>query len=471
MDRRMSRVLFGTALATAIVLASLLATASAFAGTFFVDQSNALASDANPGTETLPWRTLWRAMSVVAGDTVYVKDGTYNATTESGGAPPGVYAPLNSGTPGAPIAFRAFPGVRPTLTRGNLSSVPGETNPAILIVDHSYITWDGFTLADRTNATVYRANGVILENLRINPGPTPDTSGQSNYVGIFLQQTDGAVVRNSIIRNVYYTNPDGSVFVHQNAAAITLFDAHNTHIYNNEFFNCNTGIYDKENGVGNLHEKNYIHDMYENAILFNGFTSSRCGTCPVQDNTVRQNVVVNALLGVSFAVSGSFVPVSNNKFYNNTWYNVQDGGGLFSPDPTTYVYNNIIVATRFHYYSGSLSDFSVSDFSDFRAPTNPQARFLVNGVEQSLAQRQSLGYDTHSLTLDPQFVGPLTGTPPVTGFRLQSTSPLIGAGRTDGVPTGLAVNMGAYLSDSDVIGPGVTPNVTPPNPPTNLQVR
>jgi hypothetical protein len=70
--------------------------------TYTVDRNHPQASDDNPGTETLPWRTIQKAAdSVLAGDTVIVKAGTYDERIT-----------FASGTRGAPnqvITFRAEP--------------------------------------------------------------------------------------------------------------------------------------------------------------------------------------------------------------------------------------------------------------------------------------------------------------------------------------------------------------------------
>src|SRR5512141_162494 len=84
--------------------------------TYYVDDNNSRASDENAGNEQAPWKTLNHAATLLrAGDTVLVKEGTYNVGASPNWAVPAV-SPKNSGTAEAPITFRAFPGHRVTIT-------------------------------------------------------------------------------------------------------------------------------------------------------------------------------------------------------------------------------------------------------------------------------------------------------------------------------------------------------------------
>jgi len=80
-----------------VILASLLLAAlvsvPAQGATYYVATSG---SDANPGAEAQPWRTIKKtATTLRAEDTVYVKAGTYNEKV----------FPKNSGKPGSYITF------------------------------------------------------------------------------------------------------------------------------------------------------------------------------------------------------------------------------------------------------------------------------------------------------------------------------------------------------------------------------
>lgn len=91
------------------LLAVFLFPAFASAATYYVATNG---NDASSGTEASPWRTIQKAANtLVAGDTVYVKQGTYNERI----------IPKNSGTSSGYINFIAYPGQSVTLDGSGLS--------------------------------------------------------------------------------------------------------------------------------------------------------------------------------------------------------------------------------------------------------------------------------------------------------------------------------------------------------------
>ncbi|MGH7644242.1 MAG: hypothetical protein ACREMR_01520, partial [Gemmatimonadales bacterium] len=113
----------------------------------------------------------------------------------------------------------------------------------------------------------------------------------------------------------------------------------------------------------------------------------------------------------------------------------------------------------------------VSNFSSVSAASGFQDRFRPDefgGSEERIAAWRARGADLNSLVGDPLLVGPFTGSVPPTAFRLQAGSPLRLAGRVDGVSGGAAVNIGAYITDTELIGPPV--DLIAPSPPLNPSV-
>lgn len=109
--------------------------------TYYVSPSG---SDANPGNEPLPFRTISKAASIArAGDTVLVRGGTYYETIKHS----------YSGTFSAYITFKNYPGEKPVIN--------GEESRAQAVVfnGQDYIRWEGFEVTNFT--TTSEGKGVF----------------------------------------------------------------------------------------------------------------------------------------------------------------------------------------------------------------------------------------------------------------------------------------------------------------------
>jgi len=114
--------------------------ASANAAVYYVDQNHPNASDENPGTEELPWKTLIHGCAQLkAGDTLLVKEGVYASTDTPAEYLPGI-RPVNSGTETNPIVIKAYPG-HSVVIDGRTTSMK-----AIGGYEVSHIIYDGFTI-------------------------------------------------------------------------------------------------------------------------------------------------------------------------------------------------------------------------------------------------------------------------------------------------------------------------------------
>jgi len=100
-------------LIVAIGVLILVLTVTATAATYYVAPTG---DDSNSGTLNQPWRTIRHAAdTMVAGDTVYIKAGTYNERV----------VPRNSGSVGNYITYTAYPGDTVTID-GEGISLPSE---------------------------------------------------------------------------------------------------------------------------------------------------------------------------------------------------------------------------------------------------------------------------------------------------------------------------------------------------------
>lgn len=455
--RHLLRTLLGV-----VALAAIMAPLDALAATYYVDRSHPSANDTNPGTEALPWLTMLRAMQVaVAGDTVYVKSGAYpesNSSFDNDG-PRAALRPLNSGSASAPIAFRVYPGHQVTLE----VSIQGSSS-------NDYITWHGFTLATGHLIQMYGAEsdyvvGTVIDNCTVQRGQVAESPG-GNYDGVFIQYVQETVIRNCVFRDI---NTTGST----RGSAIKMYFAFNSLIENNEIYRADDGIFSKGTGQFNVFRYNYIHDIEDIGIGFACFGGHGALGCASAE--VYQNVITNATDGIRIGDVISPTTFSDFRVYNNT-INVTELGMKNGFTPGLRVWNNIIrLSNSLGWAMGIVNittDLVLSDYSNFY----PVARFLSDELQptmstySSLAAWQGTGFDLNSRNVDPLFVGPLVSMGPPTAFRLQAGSSLVNAGRVGGVSTGAPVNMGAYVSDTDVIGPRSRDSVAAANP-TGLEVR
>jgi len=122
-------------------------------------------SDANPGTEALPWATIRHAgAEVVAGDTVNIRGGIYFVAENQ--------AIFASGTPARRIVFQAYSGETPIIDGSKLLSVEG--NDVLSVVRASYVDVVGLTIRRGNSAGLVSwdsqhvrfLNNVVHDNFR-----------------------------------------------------------------------------------------------------------------------------------------------------------------------------------------------------------------------------------------------------------------------------------------------------------------
>jgi len=110
--------------------------------------------DGNPGTEQLPWRTVQRAAdTLTAGQTVYIKEGTYNER---------IWV-QNSGTPDNFITFTAYPGHTVTIDG---TGIPFGWHGLFNVRDKSYIKVSGLRVINSSYWGIYvggNSNNIIIE--------------------------------------------------------------------------------------------------------------------------------------------------------------------------------------------------------------------------------------------------------------------------------------------------------------------
>ncbi len=441
----------------------MLAMPAVFAADYYVDQSHPSASDNNPGSEVLPWKTLYRIKQAAlrAGDTVYVKPGTYDASQGSDWSMPSINPPA-SGAPGNPITIKALP-------RHSVTLRTNGAGPAIGSAGRSYIVIDGFRIPNpgKTGIVVIspsssRIKGVVIQNNIITGVHNPHAT--DNTAGISMVRTSESVIRNNLITDV--SNGTNT----WNASAIKFFNTDHIIVENNEFARMPAGVFDKEEGEYNTFRYNYIHDTSSRGIML--YTQ---GGKAARGARVYQNIIVNAGTAVAVESQSSSNRNEDVAIYNNLLIGYRSGAirpNDTAGSGTSKIYNNIFLR------SGSVSRGEVYTYDDpprqislmnynlyAEEPRFQVGIFTTKRFINSLAAWTSTtGHDKDGAVVSPGFVNVSAGD-----YKLRSDSLGIGMGRVGGVASGARINVGPYITGNETIG--LLTNEDAPNPPRLIDVR
>jgi len=163
---------------------------------YFVSTSG---NDNNPGTRTLPWRTIQKAANtLVAGKTVFIMPGTYKEK----------FSPKNSGSSGAYITYTADPGTVILDGSGLSMSTDAAGDGLVQILGKSYIKVQNLSLK---NASVNCVNisdnssGVRSKYIEI----TSLTIQNCTKVGIRARNSDNLLINDNKINHILYSSGIG----------------------------------------------------------------------------------------------------------------------------------------------------------------------------------------------------------------------------------------------------------------------
>lgn len=260
------------------------------ANTYYVDCNHSSANDANPGTIILPWKTIQHAAeTIIAGDTVFIRNGTYNEqifTTQNGNAVNGY------------IVFSAYPNETPVIDGKGV----GTGNNGI-IGSHSYIKFIGLTIKNWADNGMELNNCEFIELLKLN---ITNVTGGIHFTG-----TVHDFVVDSCIMYDYYGGAGGFGF---DATPEGITDSIFNGIVKNSKAYINAGAFDNCDGFA------LGHDGVSNIYLYN---------CEVYG------------VGDGFDISGRDIILEKCKVYNSTY----GGGYKLWRDNVTLInciaYNNI----------------------------------------------------------------------------------------------------------------------------------
>jgi parallel beta-helix repeat protein len=401
--------------------AALLVSATAHANTYFVAPTG---SDAQSGAQATPWRTLRYAVSQLqAGDTLYLRGGTYTGATNT----------INS-------ALGAVPSGTSWNNAVTIAGYPGET-----VTIHPP---DGLAAVSLTTSAPHY---LIFQDFIIDMSSQtmgPHAGGPDGvYVssGAHHNRFQRLEVKNNTVNGFAFSNNGGNspynevlnCLIHDNGRFVAADDP-----YNNGY-----GAYVFTSD--NLFDGNDIYNNGGYGLHF--FNNS--GPKDVSRNVIRNNRIHDngTRGGSNYAIAIAWG--DGNLIYNNLIYRNNGGVLAYVGSTNTRIYNNTFYANR---DEGVLPQYSAS-------VTIKNNLFFRNGT--AILDLNSDTVISNNLTTDPAFVNPGAAD-----FRLRSGSAAIDGGSTlrevtrdftgAARPSGGAYDIGAF--EFGVAGV--------PRPPSNVRI-
>lgn len=419
------------------------------AATYYVAKNG---NDNNPGTEAQPWQTIQNAAdTLVAGETLYVKEGTYNEKITI----------KKSGSPGNYIIFAAYPGHTVTID-GTGIAVP-VWDALFTIYGASYINLSGFSIKNSKFA------GIMATSDYGDFGPKNYPTNiiiEKNYISntassaIFIEEGRNVVIDgNEITRAQTMEGLSSQVHEPITLTRVDGFEIKNNKLYDNMFESINAKEGSRNgkihhNDISQHYSAGIYIDAYDRAAynieifsnkIYDGKATARGIAIAVENGGSLKNVKVynnviynNAATGidVSWYSTGPIDDISiiSNTIYNNGLIDEWGVGISLGYDPATnVVVRNNIISKNKHKSIRS---------NDFDAVIENN---LIDGYFGGGDERKGNNY----VEGDPQFLNPSS-----VDFRLKSTSPAIDKGSPNiepsvdfngnSRPQGAGYDIGAY---------------------------
>jgi hypothetical protein len=415
------------------VFVFLVATASAEAATYYLAPSG---NDNNACTQTAPCFTLQKAWTLVAaGDTVYLRGGTYTYTKQQG-------LTGKNGTAGNLIKVWAYPGETPIITR----SATGYTTDIYwhrsgLFFSGNYVHFKGLEITGYKNISgnvedgllAYDANNNIFEQLNIH----------HNFHGMYIENNSS----NNLILNCdfhdNYTDYNGGG--DSDGLGISYNTGTNNVVEGSRAWNNGDDGFDTFEAKGLVTFKN-------SWAWHNGY---QYGTSTPAGNGVGFKLGSNFLQGTT--LQNTVVRIVQNTIAadnRDSGYHINEG------DHRTQLYNNVSYAnsnTGLNFHWNNL----VHTFKNNVSFGNSNRQVEVSGNSISTNNSYGTGYSdggsgwaqtasaSDFVSLDiTQLDNPRNADgslPTITAFTLTSNSDLINAGTNVGLPySGSAPDIGAF---------------------------
>jgi Right handed beta helix region len=472
----------GTAVVAGALVLLLMVSARLDAADHYVSQSGSAAWSACVSTST-PCSPTTAFANAAAGDTVYFRGGTYHPAQSTGDSPAlPAYRPLNSGRPGNPITFKAYPGESAIIDAYAQVGPNGQLADFCFgIVDRNYVTFDGFTLignggAAMGGAYMWHSTGSVFRNLTINGGSAVQTT-TDNCDCVRIEYCTNYTVQNCKIFNfrqaTNWPNTAGIKLYHNTNAAGLAFGYSDVYgvgvIENCEFYNGVAPIYVKSSTDDLTIRNNFIHDC-----AYGVHVTPSLAVMQSDRGSVYNNLIVSITVGNGFDSNDDNGGFHGNDWviYNNTFYDVAGGAFSFSAAQAGHgwkYYNNISHVSKATYDLSAENLTSLLTEEDHNqwgtgsigfeyGRNSGYYRYSSLAAWQATTWLEGGGHPGGSdLASDPLFVNTSGTLSQRADFVLASNSPCKGAGR-NGADLG-ALNIATSVGYSDLskeppAGPG-----------------
>ncbi|RYY76894.1 MAG: DUF1565 domain-containing protein [Gammaproteobacteria bacterium] len=438
-------------------------------------------NDSNNGSINAPFKTIQRAANLVnAGDTVYVRSGTYNETID--------IKRSGSSNSGLRIIFKNYPGEFPIVDATGKSVVDGQSG-VFTLTNVSYVTVEGFDIKNfTTNSTSNVPIGIyvvgagsyveILNNDISYISNTAKSDG-ANALGLLVAGTTAPASINNITisGNELYNLTLGASESLSINGNVEYWKVINNEVHDNnnigidaigfEETNSNDTYNQARDGLisGNLvyNISSYGNPAYGNEYAADGIYVDGGKRIIIENNIVHHTDFGIELASEHKGKSTSYVTVRNNLVWNNSAAGITIGGYdkdrgltdhctivnnsfLFNDSKKTgagefqiqyYATNNVVKNNIFYassqgvlinsYTSSSTSPADIDYNIYFSSVGTANAEFIWNGKAYTGFSNYwaATGKDQRSQFVDPKFVS--TSTP---DLKLATGSPAVNAGVT-----------------------------------------
>ncbi|NQT71779.1 MAG: putative Ig domain-containing protein [Chloroflexi bacterium] len=426
---------------------------------YYVDGTNG--NDDWPGTEGQPWKTISKAANTLtAGDTVYVKSGTYYEKI----------SPQNSGSSGNWITYAAYPG-HTVMIDGTGQTLPSYSG-LFDIRSKNYIVIEGFNIGhahgddgDYKQNNMSAGGGVFgkesdhitvqdcyvfdcggsgiqflrCSNILIDNNELSDCTDQGDQECISLIACWDFEISNNYVHDIaysywYYCSAWGP-----KEAIDAKVGSHDGSIHNNHTVGGRHGVYIDGFGAKSYNidiYNNHCEDFIDTGVYINDERGGDLENIRIYNNIIHdsstEDIVCFGRRGIG--IGGQATSYKGIYITNNTVYNVVrsplliDKGGDNVAD--LYVRNNIFWGENTSYGSVYYDE----GINNAENGYNPSEHIFTNNCYGVQGPGNFANYfGTSYITDNPQFVSASPGCS-VNGFELQSNSPLIDAGTSTDAP-------------------------------------